>query len=122
VLLRAFFNTIDNQVDIADWQIDGKPRCVVVGNMGIRGQPPDHDRLPTAWFSQLESKLKSISLNSGVHWVRVYYAQMKNEVNELEVLLDNNDWGELRTSLDDIEWPKGEKFFSVRLFMVILNK
>jgi hypothetical protein len=41
---------------------------------------------------------------------------------ELEVLLDNEVWQELRNELAAIDWPKGKELFSLRVFMIIQDK
>ena len=121
VLLRAFFAPSDEQVTTEEWNIAGKQRRVVVGNLGMRGTPPVPEKMPVEWFPTVESKLKAMPLAGGTHWVRIYYAQMNGKMMELEVLLDNDHWVPLKDSLKDIVWPTGTGFFSMRLFMVITD-
>ncbi|WP_145374673.1 DUF6348 family protein [Symmachiella dynata] len=120
VLLAAFYRDgDDDQVETEQWDINGQSRRVTIGNMGIRGTVPNPDEPPTAWFKALESQIKASSLPPGTHWVRCYYSQMQNQPTALEVLLDNGDWGAVRSEMLQVNWPQGEDFYSVRVFLVV---
>ncbi len=119
VLLGAFFVEDDEEITVEEWEIDGRPRRVFIGNLGTRGQVAVGGPELVAWFPSFASRVKEAPLSSGTHWVRVYFAQMDHRLSELEVLLDNDDWHRLRDSLADIEWPMVKGFLSVRVFMVI---
>jgi hypothetical protein len=122
VILAAFLNRDDNQVSREDWMIGGKLRRVTIGNVGIRGKPPVLGAELVDWFKLFEGKLKAQQLTEGVHWVRLYYAQMQEKSTACEVLLDNDVWEEIQSEMAAVDWPAGEEFYSLRLFLVVQDK
>ncbi|MGE3821251.1 MAG: DUF6348 family protein, partial [Isosphaeraceae bacterium] len=123
VLLAAFYRDDEDGMVVTDhWRIDDRPRRIIIGNIGVRGRPADPEKPPIEWFTHLESKIKTSSLSPGTHWVRCYYAQMGNQPTAVEVLLDNEDWGEVRAEMETVDWPKCEQFYSVRVFLIIQDQ
>jgi hypothetical protein len=122
VLLAAFYRDHDDQVETEHWDVNGQPRRVIVGNMGIRGTPPNPGEPLIEWFIALENQIKVSSLPGGTHWVRCYYAQMQNQPIAVEVLLDNDEWDVVQSEMAKFSWPNGEDFYSVRVFLIIQDK
>lgn len=122
VLLAAFFGAEDDQVSMEEWTIGGRPRLVTIGNAGIKGTPPVQGEQLISWFKPFEEKLKSMQLGPGTHWVRLYYGQIQAKAIACEVLLDNEVWAELQTEMAAIDWPSGEDFYSVRVFLVVRDR
>src|SRR5262249_8796109 len=121
VLLAAFLKPTDDQVSKEIWTIGGKQWQVTIGNVGVKGKPPVQRERMNAWFKPFEEKIKSKLFAPGTHWIRLYYAQMQNRVLACEVLLDNAQWGEMQKEMAAIDWPGGEDFYSVRVFLVMQN-
>jgi hypothetical protein len=121
VILAAFFNPEDEQVTREEWIVGGSNRVVTIGNIGVRGTLPE-GKSAAAWFEQFEEKLKSKPLGPGLHWVRLYYGQRQRKTMACEVLLDNEPWEELQAEMAAIDWPPGEAFYGVRLFLVIQDR
>ncbi|QDV15435.1 hypothetical protein Pan153_00490 [Gimesia panareensis] len=121
VLLSAFYLEKDDQTVIEEWKINDIPRRVIIGQIGMRGTPPEEEQGAPEWFQNLENKIKATSLPAGTHWIRCYYAQMENRPVALELLLDNQPWEEVRSEMEKIDWPESEEFFSLRVFLVIQN-
>lgn len=120
VLLAAFVRPPDEdeQVSVEEWEIAGVRRRVVLGNIVGRGVRPSEDAT-NGWFQFLESAIETLPLASGTHWVRIYYAQQHSEPLMLEVLLDNEEWPELKAALAELPWPRAQDFLSQRLFLVL---
>jgi hypothetical protein len=119
VFLAAFFRPNDPQVTQEEWVIGGRTSRVTIGNMGIRGKLPAHSEHLPGFFKRLEDKLKASPLRPGTHWVRLYYGQMGRKALACEVLLDNGEWEEVQWELAAFDWPAGDEFYSVRVFLVI---
>ena len=122
VLLAAFFGVSGQQVAQEKWVSGGKPCRVTIGNVGVRGEPPVEGEALVAWFDHFTEKLRQKQFAAGTHWVRVFYAQMQNEALACEVLLNNEVWEEMQSEMAAIDWPAGEAFYSLRLFVVIQVK
>ncbi|HEV3444731.1 MAG TPA: DUF6348 family protein [Gemmataceae bacterium] len=122
VLLAAFFRSDDEQVTREEWVVGGKASRVTIGNVGIRGRPPVQGDQLVAWFKHFEEKLKKKQLGPGTHWVRLYYGQVQSKALACEVLLDNDVWEELQSEMAAVDWPSGEEFYSVRVFLVVQVK
>lgn len=119
VLLAAFYGGHDDQVKTEHWDVNGQSRRVIIGNIGVRGTTPNPAEPPIEWFKVLENQIKVSSLTSGTHWVRCYSAQMQNQPMGVEVLLDNDEWIGVQTEMTKVKWPRGENFYSVRVFLII---
>jgi hypothetical protein len=120
VLLAAFLVPGDDeQVGREEWTVGGRPSRVTVGNVGIRGRPPVSGAAVVAWYHVFEERIKEKQLRPGTHWVRLYYGQMDNKPLACEVLLDNRVWDEVQSEMVAYDWPCGEAFYSVRVFLVL---
>ncbi|WNG37225.1 hypothetical protein F0U61_28785 [Archangium violaceum] len=118
VLLGAFVRPPDEHVTVEEWELSGVRRRVILGNIQGRGVQPSAEAT-RAWFQELERALKALPLVSGTHWLRVYYAQQASQTMVLEVLLDNQEWPELKEALEKAPWPSAPEFLSQRLFLVL---
>ena len=118
VLLTAFFRADDGQVAQEEWLVGGRKARVTVGNVGIRGKPPARERV-MGCVKGLERVIQEAPLRPGTHWVRLYYAQMRGEILGCDVLLDNEVWEEVESTMRAADWPSSEEFYSVRLFLVL---
>ncbi len=119
VITAAFFDPHDKQVTRETWIISGQERTVIIGDVGTRGKVPSEKSLHTAWFKHLEKLIKNANLSEDIHWIRMYYAQMKNQQLACEVRLDNMTWEQIQEEMAAYDWPKSQDFFSLRLFMII---
>jgi hypothetical protein len=119
VILRGLIrNERDDQVDVERWTIDDVQYDAFIGGVTSRGTPPG-GRPPTAWFEPFEAAVRSAHLDGDLHWIRVYYAQMKHETMAVEVLLDNEPWETVAREVAAIAWPHVEQFYSARFFMIL---
>src|SRR6266849_4272136 len=119
VLLAAFFRSDDPQVLQEEWVVGGRTSRVTIGGVGVRGKPPVQGERLVGWFKHFEDKLKETDLRPETHWVRLYYAQMQGKAMACEVLLDNDVWEDMQSEMAAIDWPSGDEFYSVRVFLVI---
>ena len=117
VLVAAFLSAEEKPQD--EWELSGKMRPVVVGDLGVRGKPPVPGTELAARFEQFERKLKQHRFGPETHWVRLYYGQARGKALACEVLLDNEAWAEMQSEAAALDWPIGEDFYSVRVFLVI---
>jgi hypothetical protein len=100
-------------------EVDGIMRAITLGDVAVRGQIPEGASLDMAWFEAFEVALGRAEVPSGTHWARVYFAQHDGQRAALEVLLDNEPWEWMQGELEDVAWPTGAGFLSVRLFLVM---
>lgn len=119
VLLAAFFRRDDKQVSQEEWVIGGRKSRLTIGNMGVRGQPPVQGQGLVAWVEQFRERVKEKALGPGTHWLRVYYAQMEGKATACEVLRNNEVWDEMQSEMASVDWPSGEAFYSVRVFLIV---
>jgi len=119
VLFAAFFAPGDPQVTEVEWTVGGVKKRVTLGNIGVRGKLPAQGAAAATWLELLAEQIQGRKLPDGIHWVRLYYAQMGSRSLTCEVLLDNEPWEEVRVPMAAFDWPRGEAFYSVRLFLVL---
>ncbi len=118
VVQRAFFGKAEDQVTQEEWEINGLPRQLTVGNVIMRSSAPVTNSTDL-WFPRLEHTIRAAPLPAGDHWVRMYYAQHLGKALEHEALLDNNSWPALKEAMRQWPWPQSADFYSVRLFLII---
>jgi hypothetical protein len=119
VLLAAFFGSDDPHVSQEEWVIGGRTGRVTIGDVGTRGTPPVQGDQRVGWLQHFEEKLKEQQLRPGTNWVRLYYGQAQGSMVVCEVLLNNYVWEEMQSEMAAADWPSGEEFYSVRVFLVI---
>lgn len=118
VLLSAFFALESGeQVDHHKWIISGRAYDVFISQMNIRGDVPNP--FPMEWYNKLESLIKEQDLKSGIHWIRLFYAQSANETMTCEILLDNEEWKSFEVEAKSVMFPRSNDFLSIRFFMVL---
>jgi hypothetical protein len=123
VLLSAFFGVPRREggIDREEWEIGGAKRVVFLGTIGSRfGFPPGADGKPDVrFFPVFKQHIQAQPLPPGTHWVRLYQMRFRGACTANEVLLDNHPWPELQNAMAAYDWPVNEKYYDVRLFLVI---
>ncbi len=115
VLLATLLYHDTEEVDRTMWDIDGIPRAVTLGGVVSRGARPDDD----GWLHAFEAAVRTAILPEGLHWIRLFYAQVEGEEVACEVLLDNVPWEEVQEPMAAFAWPASDDYYSVRLFLVV---
>ncbi|WP_194862982.1 DUF6348 family protein [Myxococcus sp. AB036A] len=118
VLLSAFLNVGSEYIQVEEWGVGGSARQVFLGEVVALSSNPSDVPEP-AWLTLFEDAVKSLPLAPGTHWVRIYFAQLDARILALEVLLDNEEWPELKAGLERAPWPRAQGLLSNRLFLVL---
>lgn len=121
VLYKALYDRNDLHQLVEEWSIAGVPRSVIVGDNVVRGDLDTANRA-VELADSFDETLKASALKGGLHWIRTFYAQMNNELLGAEVLLDNEPWPELETKWRELPWPRAEKYYSVRRFLIVTDR
>ena len=119
VLLAGLYGDTSVRVNRLTWEVAGQERRVTIGNLTARGQLPGDGQPPREWIAALKEEIAKADLPGGTHWLRVYVAQLNNELTAAEVLLDNQPWQRAQRSLADLDWPRSRNFYSLRVFLLI---
>ena len=119
VFLAAFFGLEDEHAARERWRVAGREKAVFLGNIGIRGVYPEGQAAPNAWFPYLREAIETRDMGPGLHWVRVFYAQMDGQASACEVLLDNEPWAGAQRRIAEFPWPKCEAYYSMRAFIIL---
>jgi hypothetical protein len=119
VLLSALWGVVDDsQVFIEPYTINGTAWTLHLGNI-VRKAADGADVPPPAdLMSIFDSTVSSLKLDSGVHWGRLFYANMPNMNNIVEVLIDNHPSHMLQEKFRAASWAKTSYFYSHRMFWV----
>lgn len=118
VILRGIFrNEPDEQVTVERWTIGDAAYDAFIGTVTSRGTPPGGP--PVQWFETFETAVRSARLTGDLHWIRLYYAQVKQQPVAMEVLLDNEPWEAVASEMAKYPWPRIDDFYSVRFFMIL---
>ena len=101
-----------DQVEWEEWVLDGRRWQVCVGPLLLQGAPPDG----LAFGTLLDAMKESLpaALDSGAHWLRVYFRKDGQPMAVSEALLDNEDWAEGKRIVEESSWPVGK--YGARLF------
>lgn len=122
VILDTFCNfsqRIDDYTTQYEWQIADKTFNVVASTLAIRGKAPDLGNYD--WLDQFRSEVEDQSLSEGIHWIRLFYSFMNDEVTSCEVLLDNLTWNEVQSKASNFNLPKSQDYCSLRTFYTLQN-
>lgn len=120
VMMSAFWKKHDaEQVDIENWNIDGKDYVVYLGPFGNRGGEGIEPRIPINAFEQIERTIKKSDISNDYHWFRNFFCNTGNNDNVYESLKDNENWDEGLSTLKAIEWTKSDQFYSTRNFIIL---
>lgn len=119
VMLAAFWGRQDSEhIDSEQWVIGGNSYTAYIGRFGTRATNGVHPGVPEETFAEIEAAIKMTDLKEKTHWVRTFFCNI-GEKQVYEALVDNGHWLEGENALKKIEWPKSDKYFSVRNFMVL---
>jgi hypothetical protein len=122
VFLPAFFGRPPcHGTEREQWKI-GVPRAVYAGLITtIFGYPPPKaDGCPNLdFYPAFIQRLETYPLAHGSHWIRISQMRHKGAALCNEVLLDNAPWEEMQDFMANQPWPVTEKYYDVRVFLVI---
>ncbi len=122
VIYAAFSGRMCSHCDLENWVINGISRRVFLGPITRRAAvPTDFEKVGNDWFLSLEQPIKALRLEPGTHWLRLYHAELKGSESISEALLNNETCPEIQNCLANYQWPESDKFYSVRLFMILLD-
>lgn len=118
VIMSAIFSKPNKYCDEFDWTMGGVERRVTCSPVVWRGQPFPREQ-EERWLEYWHDKVRSFPLAEGFHWIDVFIAQAKGEVLSCSVLIDEENCKELEDAVLNYDWPKEEKFYSIRQFMIL---
>lgn len=117
---KSFINADDPHLDSKPIDIQGVSRNVVFGDVFCRGASSikELDLIETS--DQVENALASLQVSPDSHWIKIVYAQMKNEPATVSATIDNLESPDLTTKVSRLNWPKREEFYMFKQFIVIM--
>lgn len=119
VLLAAFFDKTNPQIEVERWTFPDGEREIILGGMLTRTTAPIDGLATTAWFETFRTALSKEPLPDGPTAVRVFCAHVGPRRLELETLVNNQPSSTLAAALDTAAWPTHDGFLSVRLFAIV---
>lgn len=111
VLLESFFGRESQWVTKEQWG----EFAVNIGRPVVRGEGDVLEQISLEFFTALEKELREREWEQEVNWLSVFYAK-KNACR-----LNNRDWAEGKKILDQSAHPRSEDYYSLRLFMTLVN-
>lgn len=120
VMLSAFWNVHDEeQVLREEWTFNSHRWRATIGNCVRKAHDGEDVPVPRDMLATVEAALRSRALPRSVHWVRVYFANVKLGDRITEVLLDGEPWEDGVTAVGKLDWPALDFFYSSRLFLTL---
>jgi len=119
VINAAFFDTDDEQADKEIWPIGGEDRLVIIGDLVTKEEYSAAKQIDTSWLAFFEEKIKEEKLDMRTHWIRLFYARQADGNQSLEILLDNEPWDKMLNKMRKVDWPKSDRFLSLRIFYIV---
>ena len=118
VLMAAFLGEecCKDQVEWDTWTEGDRTWRACLGPLILMGSCPG-DLAVTRLLAELKERVLP-TLESGVHWVRVYYSQLGSQT-VVEALLDNDPWPDGEEVVRRWHWPRLNNWYSARLFFVL---
>ncbi|QQS06950.1 MAG: hypothetical protein IPK50_08640 [Fibrobacterota bacterium] len=109
-----------DQVSTERWTIGEKEYAVFVGNLGTRGTHDANVVIPRGFFEAMEKAVKSEILGDGWLWFRCFFGNVSGD-HSFEALVNNEVWESGLAALRSLPWTKPDGYFSVRLFLMLIE-
>lgn len=123
VMLSALWGVSDpDQVLVEECNSRGQPWTVHLGNLVRKAEHGIDVPPPVDLMSHFDNLLQQAELEPSLHWGRIYFANMPNTDNIVEVLLDNERWLHGESAIKAASWPSLSSFYSTRMFWIMLPK
>jgi hypothetical protein len=121
VLLSGLWRQCDpDQVLVEQWKIGDQRWTLHIGNL-VRKSHGGADILPAEDLMEIfDGCIMNGTFDSQIHWGRLFYANMPNRDNIVEVLLDNQPWLKAREQIGAASWPRLDLFYSTRMFWLMV--
>jgi|GEM_PF-1651574 len=119
-IFAAFFSSeYDGEVLRNVWFINSCKYEVVCSPIGIRGKKPE--TFSERWIAQFEETLQNQKLDTGINWIRLFYAISNNQVTTCEVLVNNETEYSLQDIASKFDIPLSKDFYTLRLLYILQN-
>lgn len=116
---RMFFNPSDPHQAVDKVKMsDGKLREVAFGDLYARSAV-DLGGALGPMRPRLKALIPQLRLDDGPHWIKIVYGQNRSAPVTVAVTMDNQDSLELTETVKNLPWPKREKYYLVKQFVVI---
>ena len=116
---KAFINGDDPHLESQEIEIGGEPRELIMGDLYLRA-PEGSAHFDLAEMNpQIQDALKSVTLSSGPHWIKLVYLQIDNQPKTVSVTVDNQEHGALTNQIAKLRWPQRKEFYIAKQFIVI---
>ena len=121
VLLSAVWNIPQGeQVVLESWECTRNKWEAHVGPCVRKNSTGDPDvDPPRELYTALEGLTAEAALDSRIHWIRVYFANIDKNKTITEVLLDNEPWVQAESRIKSLAWPALDRFYSARMFIIL---
>jgi hypothetical protein len=123
VMLTALFDySPDDMVNVEKLDINGERWKVVAGSFGCRRSEKNaHVQVPDALYPAVEAAVRKSVLDFNCHWFRIFFSQLDGEPNDIELLMDNDEWVVAGEHIAKVKWEAAPGYYSDRLFLVVLR-
>jgi hypothetical protein len=120
VFLAALWDQVDDQqVTVERWEIGDARWRVFIGNYVIRTSEGLQVAIPEDAFPTTERLIRGLPLEGDLHWIRTFFSNVTLEDTVIEVLHNNEVWEAAQDAISRLEWPRTDKFYSVRNFLIM---
>lgn len=121
VLIEALTShSCEDQVEVESWKRQDAAWKIFSGP--LLTQYSDNSTLSDS-YPEVISKLDALFVEMatpGPHWIRVFVGAYHGQIQAIEVLLDNEDWGQAQSILVSQDWACTEDYQSLRHFVLAL--
>jgi len=119
VVYKSFINSSDPHQTIEEVPIGGKARKMAMGDLYMRGDKQDHPIDLNAMRQPIRDAISRLPLSGQPHWIKIVYGQDNGKLIVVSATLDNAEHESLTSAIRDLNWPKSEKAYVVKQFIVV---
>jgi hypothetical protein len=117
VLLAAcWYVTDDRRIQLQSWELGARSWDIFVGPLTFSR---DNVAAPEGLLPALQDALRSESLSSQLHWIRLFHRRADDGSVVAEALLDNEPWPGGDRLLGRLQWPSTDEGYSARCFIAL---
>jgi hypothetical protein len=119
VVYKAFINPLDPHMGMKKLQINGAEREVILGDILSRGNTAEGEVNLNPMREEIRKAISKLALEPSPHWIKIVYSQHESKPMTVAATLDNGDHKGLTDAITALPWPRSDRFYMAKQFIVI---
>jgi len=110
---------LDPHMGMKKLQINGAEREVILGDILSRGNTAEGEVNLNPMREEIRKAISKLALEPSPHWIKIVYSQHESKPMTVAATLDNGDHKGLTDAITALPWPRSDRFYMAKQFIVI---